>query len=105
MTRRYRTVAALAAALLLPLGAMGAEPSSSAAPAADTAQAAPAADGKAKKAEPKCEATATTRIRKMKPTDCAKDAVGSRSYSKEELERTGEFQVGEALRKLDPRFH
>jgi hypothetical protein len=100
MTRRYRTIAALAAALLLPLGLNAAEPAKPAAPAAESA-----VDAKTKKAEPKCESTATTRIRKMKSSDCAKDAVGARTYSKEELERTGEIEVGEALRKLDPRFH
>ena len=37
--------------------------------------------------------------------DCAKVARGAyRSYSKEDIERTGETDMAEALRKLDPAF-
>jgi outer membrane receptor for Fe3+-dicitrate len=57
-------------------------------------------------AEPaKCTQAPGSRIRLAKPEDCAKAAHGAyRSYSKEDLERTGETDMSEALRKLDPTF-
>jgi hypothetical protein len=33
-----------------------------------------------------------------------KSSQPTRSYSKEELDSTGQFDTGEALRRLDPRF-
>ena len=73
----------------------------------------PAADAKPKKEEvkkaapeeAKCTQVPGSHIRLAKPEDCAKAARWPyRSYSKAERENTGETDVGEALRKLDPRF-
>lgn len=58
-----------------------------------------------KKEEAKCTQVPGSHIRLAKPEDCSKAARGPyRSYSKEDLESTGETDVAEALRKLDPRF-
>jgi hypothetical protein len=61
-----------------------------------------------KKAAPeaaKCTQAPGSHIRLAKPEDCSKAARGPyRSYSKDELDSTGETDLGEALRKLDPRF-
>ncbi len=74
----------------------------------------PAADARPTKAEPqkkaapeaaKCTQAPGSHIKLAKPEDCEKAARGPyRSFSKEELESTGETDLGEALRKLDPRF-
>jgi hypothetical protein len=54
---------------------------------------------------PQCTQVPGSHIRLAKPEDCSKAARGPyRSYSKEDLERTGESDVAEALRKLDPSF-
>ena len=54
---------------------------------------------------PQCTQAPGSHIRLAKPADCAKVARGPyRSYSKEDLERTGETDMSEALRKLDPSF-
>jgi hypothetical protein len=64
--------------------------------------AAPAADAKPTK-EAKCTVAPGSHIRLAKPQDCARAAHGPyRSYSKEELDTTGETSVADALRKLDP---
>jgi len=92
--------AALAAVLLAPLGA---------AYSADTPPA-PKADAKAKKDatkdEAKCDVAPGSRIQRKKPEVC-KDIAQQpyRSFSKEEIENTGETNIAEALRKLDPSFH
>lgn len=76
--------------------------------AEETTDARPKKEEAQKKATPeaaKCTQAPGSHIRLAKPEDCAKAARGPyRSYSKEDLERTGETDVGEALRKLDPRF-
>jgi hypothetical protein len=58
-------------------------------------------------AEPaKCTHAPGSHIRLSKPEECAKAARGPyRSYSKDDLDRTGETDLAEALRKLDPAFH
>lgn len=97
---KYRTtpLAAALAVLLLPVATM-------------------AADGKkpedtsAQKTE---EAVACTQITgsRIRPSKadvasgrkCATTTQPTRSYSKDELDTTGEMSVGDALRKLDPAF-
>jgi hypothetical protein len=74
--------------------------------------AAPAADAKPTKEEvqkkaaaeaAQCTVAPGSHIKLAKPQDCAKAAHGPyRSYSKEELDTTGEANLGDALRKLDP---
>ena len=80
---------------------------------ANAEDATPAADATPKKEEPKKAATEPAKctqapgshIRLARPEDCAKVARGAyRSYSKEDIERTGETDLAEALRKLDPSF-
>ncbi len=112
MTKSTGTLAALTAALLLPLSAFAADPV--APPANTAAKPAPTEtetktatetrtkDAEAKKAEAKCEQSTSSRIRKSKE-DCGKDASPTRSYSKDEIESTGQTDTGEALRRLDPR--
>jgi hypothetical protein len=99
MKTRSAILAALALALLAPLGVVS---------AADTASA-PKVAAKEKniadKDESKCETAPGSRIKQSKPEDCKKLAKQPfRSYSKKELENTGELDTGEALRKLDPSF-
>lgn len=102
--------AALAVALLLPLGtALAAEPAATA-PAAEQAAPTAAEDGKdspkkahrAKATDHRCTAS---RIRKDKAVDCEKTAAPTRTYTQEDIQQTGETDIGQALRKLDPRFY
>ena len=90
-------LAALGATMLLSLGAVAAE-----APA--RADGAIAATSKASKTESRCDASATSRIRR-KNDDCARSAAPTRTWTKQDLESTGQMDTGEALRRLDPRFH
>ena len=69
-----RTLIALAAVLLLPLSAVAAEQ---------------AGKPVAKKADARCEPSTASRIKKSKE-DCGKDSQPTSTYSKEELERTGQ---------------
>jgi hypothetical protein len=99
MRIRSGIVSAFAVALIAPLGAVQ---------ASDTATA-PKADAKekveAKKDDAQCDTAPGSRIRQAKPADCKKMAKQPfRSYSKEELDSTGETDINEALRKLDPIF-
>jgi hypothetical protein len=99
MNIRSGIITALAVALVAPLGA---------ARAADTdTSAKPAAKEKseAKKEEAKCDVAPGSRIKRSKADDCKKlSKQPFRSYSKDELDTTGETDMAEALRKLDPIF-
>ena len=99
MSRTPRTLTMLAAALLASAGAL----------AAETAVVSPdppkATSTKATKTALECEDTTSSRIRRDKAGKCTKSASSARSYSREEIERTGQTDVSEALRRLDPRFH
>jgi hypothetical protein len=97
---KYRTgLIAGVASLFMAAGIASAE---------ETPDAKPKKEESQKKAAPeaaKCTQAPGSHIRLAKPEECAKAARGPyRSYSKEDIERTGETDVGEALRKLDPRF-
>ena len=79
----------------------------SAAAAADEAAAAqkPTADAAAKpaaKAPADCPVSGS-RVRQKAP-NCV-SAAPTRSYSQQELQTTGEMDLGQALKKLDPIFH
>lgn len=101
MTRRFNPISILAAALLMPLGALAAE---TAAPPTDPpAKEAPKAHVTKKPVED-CRETAATRIHKNKPGECAKSTQPTRTYTKEDLDSTGQTDTGEALKRLDPRF-
>jgi hypothetical protein len=99
------TLTSFAIALLLPLGAVAAEPAAPTQTPAAAQAAAQATAAKAGKDEKSCEKSTASRIRKSNPKDCGKDAQPIRSYSREEIESTGQTDTAEALRRLDPRFH
>ena len=113
MTRHLRFIPALAAALLMPLGALAADAPTPDAQSKAEAQVETKADAKAAKTaraqkakakETECEATAS-RIQRNKAGECWKSTQPSRTITKDELDSTGETDVGEALKRLDPRFH
>ncbi|RYZ63585.1 MAG: hypothetical protein EOP08_10655 [Proteobacteria bacterium] len=95
MKIRTTTLPALAATLLLPATLFAADE-----PAPAEAKAAAA---RAAKADLSCEPSARSRIRKARSLGC-NDAQPTRSYSREDLQSTGQFDSAEALRRLDPRF-
>jgi hypothetical protein len=107
----WRTsIAASMAASWLAVALVGA-----AEPAAQKAEAKPAAAATAtadkdktkasdeKKKEQKCATTTGSRIRRDPPVDCD-SAPGLRSYTADDINSTGEMDVSDALRKLDPRL-
>lgn len=99
----YRTgLIAGIASLLVVAGNAAAEEATPAQDAKATQQQQP----KKPAAEPaKCTHAPGSRIRLSTPEDCAKASRGPfRSYSKEDLDRTGETNMADALRKLDPSF-
>ena len=96
--RTLTLAGALALVIALPVGAFAAEAQTP--PAKESVK----AETKAKKAEPKCEPSTASRLRKDEK-DCGKDSQQTRSYSKSELESTGQTNTAEALRRLDPRVH
>ena len=51
-----------------------------------------------------CEATAATRVRGRRGAKCTPAANPTRTYTREELESTGEIDNKEALKRLDPRI-
>jgi hypothetical protein len=80
------------AALISPLAALAAD-----------ATTPPAASAKAKK--PTCETSTASRIQASPAQNCRQNSSSpTRTYTQEDLQRTGEINTVEALRKLDPRF-
>ncbi len=115
MKRHSGTMAVIASALMLPAGlyAADSEPtakstseSKPAADAQDSADKARDADKKveAAKAEPKCEYVTGSRIRHHPPVKCEDGTPGLRVITADDLQTTGEVDITEALRKLDPRM-
>jgi hypothetical protein len=52
-----------------------------------------------------CDKVTGSVIRPSKRSDCkSTGALPMRTYTQEDIERTGEISVAQALRKLDPRF-
>ena len=110
MPRHHTPALILAAALLLPLGALAADatPPQPSEAAQETRKDADtrAADAKPrKKAAMACEGATASRIRRNKAGECVHSAQPTRSYSKEDIDTTGQTDMGEALKRLDPRFH
>lgn len=90
-----RILAVCAAVLLAPAAAL----------AADTAtKAAPVAKPKSAAAE-QCQENTGSRIRATKAGSCRPSMLALRSYSSDDLQRTGEIDMAQALRKLDPAFN
>lgn len=56
--------------------------------------------------ETRCEPATGSRISRKPGADgrCENDAALLRSYEKEDLDRTGQTDLGDALRQLDPTF-
>jgi hypothetical protein len=71
-------------------------------PTTDKAEAKP--DAKPKAAVT-CEHVTGTRIQPSPKNGCKSPVTPYRTFSQEELQRTGEIDQGEALKKLDPIFH
>jgi hypothetical protein len=97
MTRHSGSFAVLAAALLLPLGAI----------AADSAKPAPApaaAAAKSAKAERQCSMPTSPRLQK-KGDDCEQATERTRWHSKGDLDSTGQLDTAGALRQLNPSVH
>jgi hypothetical protein len=93
MRRHSRFFALLAAALILPVGAMG----------ADDAKPKPsAAAAKAAKDVRQCPMPSSPRLQKKKD-ECAEAKEGARWYSNGDLKDTGQIDTAEALKQLDPR--
>jgi hypothetical protein len=51
-----------------------------------------------------CEPSIGTRIRSSNPTDCGTSTSPTKTFSADEIRATGEFDLAEALRRLDPTF-
>jgi hypothetical protein len=51
-----------------------------------------------------CEQSIGTRIRSRNPADCGTSASPTKTFSADEIRATGEMDLTEALRKLDPTF-
>jgi hypothetical protein len=105
MNWRTRIAASAAASWLAVTAAVAAEPAQ---PKAEAKPAATASTDKAqekdnKKKAQKCAVTTGSRIRRDPPVDCGR-VPGEQSYTAEDIASTGEMNVSEALRKLDPRF-
>jgi hypothetical protein len=102
MRIRTRIITSLAIALLAPAGVIhaGDSPAPEATPSAD---AKPEKKEAVKKDEPVCTTAPGSRVRAAKPAECRKLAKQPyRSWSKDDLDSTGESNVADALRRLDP---
>jgi hypothetical protein len=101
---KFRTPIALIC--LVALGAAsaamaGEQKATTATPAAATTT----ADAKPKSLVKQCAAVTGTHIRPRVENECKASNGPQRSYSKDEIERTGQIDMAEALRRLDPSFH
>jgi hypothetical protein len=99
---KFRTplVLACVAAIATISPAFGAEEKAAAAAPTTTTS----ADAKPKPLIKQCPAVSGSHIRPRKENDCKTNVGPLRSYSQEDLQRTGEIDVADALRKLDPIF-
>jgi outer membrane receptor for monomeric catechols len=70
-----------------------------------------AAEEKPQKVESvECETVTGSRIKAARPAKdkagkCAVSSSPTRTYSKDQIDMTGETDIADALRKLDPAFH
>lgn len=101
MTRHMTGLMPVVAVLALGSGIASAadEPVSKASPASE------ASTPKARPADRFCEPSAASRVQRKKAEGCDKASSPTRSYSREELDSTGQNDMGRALRQLDPRFY
>jgi Ni/Co efflux regulator RcnB len=106
---KYRsTIIAAAAALLAPLALHAAEkaaqPNKDAKPVAAAEAKAEQAQAKPDESKAKCTYVTGSRIRHDPPVDCDQSTSNLRTYTAEDLQNTGQIDIGDALRWLDPRF-
>jgi hypothetical protein len=99
---KFRTpfILACVAAIATMSPAFGAEEKVAAAAPTTTAT----ADAKPKLLVKQCAAVSGSHIRPRKENDCKTNVGPMRSYSQEDLQRTGQIDVADALRRLDPIF-
>jgi hypothetical protein len=98
--------------LLMATGtAMAGEPAApketpAAKPATEATAATATADATAKTPLKKpCDQVSGTRIRPGSDRDCETSFGPNRKFTKEDIERTGQIDLAQALRMLDPIFH
>jgi hypothetical protein len=99
MKHRSRHSVLLGAVALLPLVAWAADPAAE--PKAPAS--APASTPKAEKKD-RCEPVSGSRIKSTRGGGCPGAGQMTRSYTRRDIEITGEIDMAEALRKLDPIF-
>jgi hypothetical protein len=97
---KYRTPLLMVCAALLAMPVVGGSPDK-----ATDAAAAPSADAKPLKLAKHCAAVTGTRIRPKLKDNCESAARPNRTFTQEDLQRTGQIDINEALRRLDPSFH
>jgi hypothetical protein len=103
MNRSARIIAFIASALMLPTALLAADAE---APAKPKAEPKPAAEARevVKKAEPRCEYVTGSRIRHDPKVNCEDGPPGLRVFTADDLQKTGEADLAQALRMLDPRM-
>ena len=106
---KYRSVfIAVAATVLAPLALHAADktaqPNKDAKPVAAAEAKADQAQAKPEEAKAKCAYVTGSRIRHDPPVDCDQSTANVRTYTAEDLQNTGQIELGDALRWLDPRF-
>jgi hypothetical protein len=84
-------------ALLAPVTLLAADPETKATTATTEAAAKP-------KHAMRCDSVSGTRIQPSPKDNCKSAITPYRSYSKEDLDRTGKTNLAEALREIDPIF-
>lgn len=108
-----KTLIAITLSSLLPLAALAATPQPAtatdvdAAPAVASAEPAAAAVATAAVVDRHCLRQTGSRIVTHRKTKGERDCLPlpGRSYSREDIERTGETDIADALRRLDPSVH
>lgn len=106
---KYRSaIVAAAAAVLLPAVALATDAATDkkdqAKPVAAPEAKAKQTDAKSADTKAKCTYVTGSRIKHDPPVDCDSGVLGLRTYSAEEIQQTGQIDLNEALRWLDPRF-
>jgi hypothetical protein len=101
------TAAALMSPLVVPADTAAPAPVAAAAKAAEASKpaettAATTSDKQARTKKPVCDSSTASRIQASPGQPCKLSASPTRTYTQEELLNTGENNVADALRKLDP---
>lgn len=91
-------------ALLLAGGVAAAGEPAAPAASTDTPEKPVAIEGTRPARAKACEQSSGSRIRSTPATGCRTSAGLLRTYTQEDIQRTGETDINEALRKIDPIF-